>query len=56
MTMKRSAILFALDEAACAAAGGVRTEVGAIYLTALDCGQLEHRARPPDVFHRVACR
>ena len=50
-------LLFALDEAACAAAhGGVRTEVGAIYFTALNSGHHLHRARPPDVFHRVTCR
>jgi copper oxidase (laccase) domain-containing protein len=34
-------LLFALDEAALMAAahGGIRTEVGAIYRTALDSGQ-----------------
>jgi hypothetical protein len=47
-------LLFALDEAACAAAqGGIRTEVGAIYKTTLDRGQEACRARPPDVFHHV---
>jgi hypothetical protein len=38
-------LLFTLDEAACAAAhGGVQTEVGALYKTALDGGQSVHRA------------
>ena len=39
-----------------AAQGGVRTEVGASYGTALDSSQAVHRTRPPDVFHRVTCR
>jgi hypothetical protein len=36
-----------------AAQGGIRTEVGAIYRTALNGGQAVQRARPPDVFHHV---
>jgi hypothetical protein len=48
-------LLFALDEAAlmAAAQGGIRTEVGAIYETALDSSQELRRARPPDVFHHA---
>jgi hypothetical protein len=50
-------LLFALDEAASAAAhGGVRAEAGAIYPTVLDCNQEAFRTRPPDVFHGVTLR
>jgi hypothetical protein len=51
-------LLFALDEAALLAAvqGGIRTEVGAIYETALNISQAACRARPPDVFHHVTRR